>query len=158
MLSETWSDQSRYWIGVVSSSHVRRGVQGGFAQLCHGKAAPLKRMRSGDWLIYYSPRTEMKDGEPLQAFTAIGQVLDDKVYEYPMSDSFIPFRRDIRYTDCKETKISSLLEQLSFTRGVKNWGYPFRFGHFEISLQDFRVIADAMLNSVGGNKNEFEVQ
>ncbi|OAS24333.1 EVE domain-containing protein [Paenibacillus oryzisoli] len=158
MLSDIMSVQSRFWIGVVSASHVRRGVLGGFAQLCHGKAAPLRRMSSGDWLIYYSPRTEMKDGEPLQAFTAIGRVLDDKVYPYPMSDSFIPFRRDIRYTECKETKISSLLQQLSFTRGVKNWGYPFRFGHFEISQQDFQIIANAMLDSFGGNVNEFEIQ
>ncbi|MFB9326645.1 EVE domain-containing protein [Paenibacillus aurantiacus] len=148
----------RYWIGVVSASHVSRGVAGGFAQLCHGKAAPLRRMRAGDWLIYYSPRTDMRDGEPLQAFTAIGQVMDDRVYEYQMSESFIPFRRNIRYTDCKATKISSLLEQLSFTRGERNWGYKFRFGHFEISEQDFRVIADAMLNSAVGGVHELGIQ
>lgn len=59
------SGQERYWIGVVSASHVSRGVQGGFAQLCHGKSAPLQRMRPGDWLIYYSPRTDMKEGETL---------------------------------------------------------------------------------------------
>ncbi|WP_123042490.1 EVE domain-containing protein [Cohnella candidum] len=145
-MSEREAKHPRYWIGVVSASHVARGVAGGFAQLCHGKAAPLKRMQAGDWLIYYSPRTDMQNGEPLQAFTAIGQVEDDRVYEYRMSDSFIPFRRNIRYTTCKETKIRPLLEQLSFTRGVDNWGYPFRYGHFEISEQDFRIIADSMLN------------
>ncbi|MFC0216541.1 EVE domain-containing protein [Paenibacillus chartarius] len=157
-MSEVAKKSCRYWIGVVSASHVSRGVKGGFAQLCHGKAAPLKRMQAGDWLIYYSPRTDLRNGEPLQAFTAIGQVLDDKVYEYRMSDSFIPFRRNIRYTDCKETKISSLLEQLSFTRGEKNWGYRFRFGHFEISEQDFRVIAEAMLNSTEGKTHELGIQ
>ena len=31
----------RYWIGVACREHVGRGVAGGFAQLCHGKAAPL---------------------------------------------------------------------------------------------------------------------
>ncbi len=45
----------------------------------HGKAAPLRRMSKGDWLIYYSPKTDMNDGEPLQQFTAIGQVVDDAV-------------------------------------------------------------------------------
>nr|WP_276354828.1 EVE domain-containing protein [Cohnella sp. YIM B05605] len=90
----------RYWIGVVSASHVSRGVEGGFAQLCHGKAAPLRRMNTGDWLVYYSPRTDMKQGEPLQAFTAIGQVADDRVYPFPMSEAFVPFRRDIRYIRC----------------------------------------------------------
>jgi hypothetical protein len=51
-----------------------------------------------------------------------------------MSESFVPSRRNIRYTNCREAKISSLLEQLSFTRGVNNWGYRFRFGHFEIKI------------------------
>ncbi|MCZ8522031.1 MULTISPECIES: EVE domain-containing protein [Paenibacillus] len=145
MLTGATNGQSRYWIGVVSASHVQRGVQGGFAQLCHGKAAPLRRMRASDWLIYYSPRTDMAKGEPLQAFTAIGQVLDDVVYEYPMSESFVPFRRNIRYTPCSEVKISGLLDQLSFTQGKQNWGYTFRFGHFEIEREDFLKIATAML-------------
>ena len=70
----------RYWIGVVSRAHVRRGVEDGFAQLGHGKDAPLRRLSRGDWLIYYSPRTAHPDGEPLQAFTAIGRVEDDDVF------------------------------------------------------------------------------
>lgn len=53
------------WLGVVSRAHVQRGVSGGFAQVCHGKAAPLRRMQTGDWLIYYSPSTEM-GGEALR--------------------------------------------------------------------------------------------
>ncbi|WP_025846669.1 EVE domain-containing protein [Paenibacillus ehimensis] len=137
--------QERYWIGVVSASHVSRGVQGGFAQLCHGKSAPLRRMRPGDWLIYYSPRTDMKNGEPLQSFTAIGRVADDRVYEYRMSDSFVPFRRDVRYFPCKEVKIAGLLARLSFTRGNRHWGYKLRTGHFEVPREDFLTIAGAML-------------
>ena len=61
-----------HWIGVVSHSHVLRGVAGGFAQMNHGKQAPLKRMKTGDGLIYYSPREAHPDGAPLQAFTALG--------------------------------------------------------------------------------------
>lgn len=83
--------ESRFWVGVVSGSHVRHGELGGFAQLCHGKSAPLRKMRAGDWLNYYSPRTEIMKREPLQAFTAIGKVVDDQVYEYQMSESFVPF-------------------------------------------------------------------
>ncbi|GIP22130.1 EVE domain-containing protein [Paenibacillus sp. J22TS3] len=143
MITET-NEQTRYWIGVVSASHVERGVQGGFAQLCHGKQGPLRRMRPGDWLIYYSPRTDMAKGEALQAFTAIGQVVDDRVYEFQMSETFIPFRRDIHYVPCSPVKISSLLHELSFTRGNRNWGYKFRFGHFEIGREDFLTIAAAM--------------
>ncbi|MEW9699523.1 EVE domain-containing protein [Paenibacillus sp. SI8] len=149
MLLEPINEQSRYWVGVVSASHVERGVQGGFAQLCHGKSAPLRRMHAGDWLIYYSPRKEMGKGEALQAFTAIGQVVNDTVYEYQMSETFVPFRRDIRYKPCREVKIANLLEQLSFTRGNRNWGYTFRYGHFEINREDFLTIAGAMLGDQG---------
>jgi hypothetical protein len=52
---------------------------------------------------------------------AHGEILVGRLFmRQPMSDSFIPFRRNIRYTNCKETKIRSLLEQLSLTRGEKN--------------------------------------
>ncbi|WP_375790256.1 EVE domain-containing protein [Paenibacillus agricola] len=141
------SPQSRFWIGVVSASHVKCGELGGFAQLCHGKSASLRKMQTGDWLIYYSPRTEMEKGAPLQAFIAIGEVDDDKVYEYQMSESFVPFRRNIRYISCREVQIRDLLEQLSFTRGNKNWGYSFRYGHFEIGREDFLTIASAMMRT-----------
>ena len=40
-----------YWIGVVSRSHVRIGVKGGFIQLSHGKNAPLQKFRAGDGLV-----------------------------------------------------------------------------------------------------------
>ncbi len=68
---------TRYWIGVVSLSHVKRGVAGGFAQLGHGKSAPQRRMSTGDWHIFYSPRTDIENGEPLRQFTAIGQVVGE---------------------------------------------------------------------------------
>src|SRR3954453_10567505 len=71
----------RYWIGVVSREHVRLGVAGGFAQVGHGKGAPLKRMKPGDWLIYYSPRESHPDGAPVKAFTAIGEVTGSEIYQ-----------------------------------------------------------------------------
>ncbi|WP_064199705.1 EVE domain-containing protein [Brevibacillus brevis] len=149
-------EKSRYWIGVVSASHVKRGVLGGFAQLCHGKSAPLRRMSPGDWLIYYSPRTDLSKGEVLQAFTAIGQVTDDKIYEYPMSESFVPYRRNIRYIPCREVKIATLLDQLTFTRGNRNWGYQFRYGHFEVGFEDFLTITGAMLGDVEGIQHDVD--
>lgn len=142
---EQLEERTRYWIGVVSESHVKLGMEGGFAQLCHGKSASLRRMREGDWLIYYSPRTELRSGEALQAFTAMGQVVNDRVYEYQMTASFVPLRRDIRYIPGQEVKIACLLDQLSFTRGKRNWGYAFRYGHLEIKREDFLMIAEAML-------------
>ncbi|WP_251036213.1 hypothetical protein [Paenibacillus sp. ISL-20] len=37
------------------------------------------------------------------------------------------------------------MDQLSFTRGKRNWGYAFRYGHLEIKREDFLMIAEAML-------------
>lgn len=135
---------TRYWIGVVSHNHVKLGVAGGFAQLCHGKAAPLRRMKQGDWLIYYSPKTEMNQGDPLQSFTAIGQVRGDAPYLFEMSADFIPYRLDVDYLPAKIVAIQPMLSQLSFITDLQHWGYPFRFGHLEITESDFLLIKNAM--------------
>lgn len=137
----------RYWVGVVSAAHVDYAIEQGIAQTCHGKAQSLNRMKPGDWLIYYSPRTDMNSGAPLQAFTAIGQVVDERVYRYKMSDTFIPYRRDVHYLPAKPVRIAGLLGQLSFTKGRRSWGQAFRFGQFEITPEDFRLIADLMLET-----------
>lgn len=135
---------TRYWIGVVSQSHVERGVTGGFAQVCHGKAAPLRCMNIGDWFVYYSPKTKMTDGAPLQMFTALGKVSGESAYEVPMPPDFTPHRRDITYLECTPADIHPLIPYLSFIRDPKHWGYPFRTGHFEITAEDFGLIANAM--------------
>ena len=143
-ITEQGAQTPRYWIGVVSRAHVTRGAEAGFAQLCHGKERPLRRMRRGDWLVYYSPRTERQGGEPLQAFTAIGRVIDDEVTQHVVSDTFSPFRRAIEYLPCQEAPIRPLLGRLSFIADQVRWGFPFRVGHLEIGHADFRIIASAM--------------
>ncbi len=135
---------TRYWIGVVSLSHVERGVAGGFAQLGHGKAAPLRRMSKGEWLVYYSPKTDFENGEPLQQFTAIGQVTGDSVYEHRMSPDFVPSRLDVRFVKSKPAPIAPLIPRLSFIKDPKRWGFPFRRGQIEMTEDDFHLIASAM--------------
>jgi hypothetical protein len=41
------------WIAVASAEHVRNGSTQGFIQVCHGKAAPLQRLKPNDWVVYY---------------------------------------------------------------------------------------------------------
>jgi hypothetical protein len=136
----------RYWIGVASKEHVMRGVKGGFCQLCHGKAQPLKRMAVGDWIIYYSPKELSEEATPCQKFTAIGQVIGADVYAFEMFPGFVPNRRDIRFIlTATETSIRPLLEQLTFIKDKSKWGYAFRFGHLEIPKADFDLIANKML-------------
>jgi hypothetical protein len=130
------------WLGVVSRAHVQRGVAGGFAQLCHGKAQPLRRMRPGDWLVYYSPTIEM-DGAPLRAFTAIGQVEGEDIYRHDMGGGFVPNRRDVRYVEAKEVALDVIKPKLKLCAGP-NWGMALRRGHLPLDAADFATIAAAM--------------
>jgi hypothetical protein len=135
---------TRYWIGVASRDHVRRGVESGFCQLAHGKASAVRRLAEGDWIVYYSPRSEMQGGDPVQAFTALGQVRPGAPYPFDMGNGFVPVRRDVDYLPCREAPIRPLVEQLGFIRNKQSWGAAFRFGQVEISQADFDLIRAAM--------------
>ncbi len=135
---------TRYWIAVASREHVLKGVAGGFCQACHGKRSPLARMRPGDWVVYYSSKETLGDGEPCQKFTAVGQVVAGDPYEFDMGGGFVPFRRDVAFVGCVEADIRPLIPELSFIQDKDRWGYPFRTGFFEISVADFERIASEM--------------
>ena len=137
-----------YWIGVASRDHVMRGVEGGFCQLSHGKSSPVERLKPGDRIVYYSPREQMGEGEPVQAFTAIGEVLPGEAYRADMGGGFKPVRRDVRFFKAHDAPIKPLLDTLSFTKGRTSWGYAFRRGSFRIEAEDYRIIAKAMGVSV----------
>ena len=137
----------QFWIGVVSKDHVDRATAGGFAQVSHGKAGPLERMRAGDGFAYYSPRTSYPDGSPLQAFTAIGRVRTGVVYQAEMEDGFRPFRLDVDFLAAEPAPVKPLLPELSFIRSKTHWGAAFRFGVVRIPEADFAVIAAAMKRS-----------
>jgi hypothetical protein len=132
-----------YWIGVVSKDHVDVGVAGAFAQVNHGKASPLERMHAGDGFAFYSPRTKYPDGEPLQAFTAIGRIRDGKIYQATMGD-FHPFRLDVDFLPAQTAPVRPLIDDLSFIRSKKHWGAAFRFGVLRVPEVDFALIAAAM--------------
>jgi len=133
-----------YWIGVVSRAHVQIGVQGGFIQLNHGKRAPLQKLRAGDGLVIYSPRTDYPDGTPLQAFTALGVVTTGEIYQVEMNPDFKPYRVDMKFLECQEAPIRPLIEKLSFITNKTRWGAAFRFGQLKVPADDFALIAAAM--------------
>ena len=133
-----------HWIGVVSRSHVRLGVEGGFIQLNHGKKAPLQRFDAGDGLVIYSPKTAYPDGETLQAFTAIGLVTSADIYQVEMSPDFKPYRVDVEFVPCQEAPIRPLIDKLSFIKSKTHWGAAFRFGLVKVPPEDFGLIAEAM--------------
>lgn len=139
----------RYWIGIASHEHVQLGVKGGFCQLCHGKSAPLKRMKKGDWIIYYSPKMFFQQKQLCQRFVAIGEIIDSDVYQVEMFPGFFPFRRNVEFFPSKECEIKPLINELSFIVNKKNWGYQFRFGMLEIGEMDFNLIKSHMVGYSG---------
>ncbi len=113
-------------------------------QVCHGKAAPLRRVKPGSRVVYYSPAETFGGTDRLQAFTALGIVRDDEAYQVDMGRGFHPFRRNIDWLAAEPASIKPLLDRLELTKGRRNWGQAFRFGLVSIGPQDMTIIAEAM--------------
>jgi predicted RNA-binding protein len=141
----TKQEDTRYWIVVASRDHVQRAVEQGICQVNHGKEAPLKKMRTGDWVLFYSSKERYDGVERCRKFTAIGKVKDELVYQVRMNENFAAFRRGVEFYRSSEAPIQPLLPLLSFIRNKKSWGYVFKFGLVEIPRQDFLSIASRML-------------
>lgn len=115
-------------------------------QVNHGKLGPLKRMKAGDGIVYYSPSEKMGAKDGFQSFTAIGRLREGEPYQGFMSEGFQPFRRDVEWSESHEQPIRPLTGVLDLTRD-KNWGYSLRFGVLELSAGDFATIGAAMTSN-----------
>lgn len=135
---------SRNWLAVASAEHVRWGKVGSFMQVCHGKRAPLQRIKPSDRVVYYSPTATFRGKDKLQAFTAIGIVKTGEPYMFDMGNGFCPYRRDVTWFEASDAFICPLLANLSFSVKNPHWGYLLRFGIFELTDQDMNTIATAM--------------
>ena len=133
-----------YWINTISKDHVMVGKKKGFVQAGHGKEAPLKKLQLNDHLIFYSPKTSLQNGKPVQAFTAVAKIKDESIYRVIVNENFQPYRRNAEYKDCPEVPIKPLIEQLEFITNKKHWGLKFRLGLFEINQHDFELIYGLM--------------
>jgi hypothetical protein len=135
----------RCWIAVVPKEPVQRCVAGGFAMFAHGRHDAMKRTNGGDWLAYYSPRTLLKGGEEVRAFTAIGRFTAREPYEVEMSAGRVGWRRDVKWEKrARDTDVYPLLDRLSFIRDREHWGLFFHRSLFTIPHEDFALIASAM--------------
>ncbi len=139
----------KHWINTVSHDHVKAGMEGSFTQANHGRATNLRRLSKGDLIVFYSPRTRFRDGKPLQRFTAVARVLDEKPYQVEMSPTFHPWRRRVAFLPCQEAPIRPLIPALEFIVDKQRWGFPFRRGLFQIPDDDFQRIAQAMAVDFG---------
>jgi len=137
-----------YCIIVASRDHVQNGVAQGIMQACHGKAAPLKRIKQGDYIIYYSPKYTFEGNQKCQLLTALGLVTDDNVYQFQMTPDFCPFRRRVSFLKIKEISIVPLIAQLAVIKNKQSWGGAFRYGMLQIPAQDFALIAEQMIGTI----------
>ena len=132
----------KYWITVATLEHVNRGKGNGYLQIGHGKRVPLARMHQDDWVIFYSPKNSLSDKTPIEAFTAIGQVVDEEISKVKVTPEFEPYRRKFKYLPFEHTPIKPLVEHLKFLPDKKNWQYTLRHGLIGISKADFILIQD----------------
>lgn len=135
----------KFWIGVASKEHVENGKKLGICQFCHGKAGPAKRLKKGDFVIYYSSKLSMDANTPYQKFTALGEVIDDQPYQIDMGNGFLPYRRNISYFETTDIDIKPLVMLLPFIKNKTSWGMIFRYGFFEIDEASFDIITKQML-------------
>jgi len=136
---------SRYWIAVVPKVGVERCLTGGFAMFAHGRHDAVMRTKAGEWLAYYSPRTILKGGEEVRAFTAIGKFTKREPYEAEMMQGRVGWRRDIAFEKkAREADVYPLLDELSFIKDRQHWGLFFHRSLFSVPSADFAKIAAAM--------------
>lgn len=131
------------WISTISLAHVHRGLAGGFLQ-DDREGARLARLRAGDRIACYSPRTDHPGGHPLQLFTACGTVTGHAVAEVGLGRGRCTWRRAVRFEPCLPVPIREVLDDLGFITDARYWGIPFRRGLFAIPARDFDRIATAM--------------
>ncbi|MFB5651905.1 EVE domain-containing protein [Leptospira wolffii] len=136
--------KERYWIVVASKEHAMIGFSQGIVQACHGKKAPLSRMRKGDWVLVYSSKEIFGESKAYRKFTTLARVEDEEIYSFEMSPDFHPFRRRVEYFPVSEVDILPLIDRLGFIPNKKSWGFPFRTGFLEIGEADFRLISERM--------------
>lgn len=136
----------KYWINIVAYDHVIVGREAGFVQAGHGKKGPVEKLQPDDYVIFYSPKSSLKNGKPVQAFTAVAKIKGQGVYRAVVNDHFQPYRQNADYEDCQKVQIKPLIEQLEFITNKKHWGFRFRLGLFAINQPDFALIYGLMKN------------
>ena len=136
--------EPRFWIDTVTLDHVEIAARGGFTQADHGANTRLRRLRAGDGMVFYSPRTSLHGGAPVQQFTAFGTITGIEPYQVTVSDDFHPWRMDMTFEPSTPVAAKPLAHELSFIADPTHWGLPFRRGLFTIPEADYRTITGLM--------------
>ncbi|UVO11264.1 EVE domain-containing protein [Mycobacterium sp. SVM_VP21] len=123
-------DERTTWVIVASRDHARRGLRDGFVMANHGKRAPLARMKIGDGIFIYSPKTAFPDGEPFRAIAIVGKITG----EAPEPSAAIPggFRLAASLREISPLPLSRIRDQFPVNR--------VRFGCFSLSSEQSAAI------------------
>ncbi len=124
-----------HWIAVISRAHARIAAGSGFLQVCHGKAAPLRRTAAGDEVFIYCPREAMGAGEVLKRIEFRCTFDDDRVYQVEQAPGFKPFRKDVTFDPGFVGVAIHDVGGLDLTADP-HWGMRARQGFFQISPED----------------------
>ena len=136
--------ERQYWIAVVPEDVVLRARAGGYAELSHGQPGLLEHLRAGDRVVFYCPRKAEARGNAVQAFVALGVVVDGTMYEAQRDDGTRAFRLAMSFVPGVSAPIKPMLDELSFIRSREHWGVALRHGARRIPAPDFERIAGAM--------------
>jgi hypothetical protein len=133
------------WIAVISADHAGVAARGGVFLCSHGDGRAAARPRRGDRFAFYAPRERLDPKSPaVQAFVALGEILDDAPHPHCMPDGFEAQGRAARYEAVTPAPVRPLLPALGFVRDPAHWGMAFRRGLFGVDAADFARIAAAL--------------
>ena len=134
------------WVAVISADHAAAAARDGFFACSHGDGRAAARPAQGDRFVYYAPREALGAGAPVQAFVALGRILDDAPSPRMIGDFEAQVRR-AAYESARPAPVRPLLERLALTRDRgSHWGMAFRRGLFTVSDADFAVIEATLRN------------
>ena len=135
---------------MISADHAAAAARDGFFACSHGDGRAAARPATGDRFAFYAPRERRGEGEPVQAFVALGRILDDR----PAPRLIGRFEAQVRraaYEPAGRAPVRPLLPRLSFLRDRgSHWGMAFRRGLFAVPEDDFDTIAAALREARDG--------
>jgi hypothetical protein len=79
----------------------------------------------------------------VQAFTAIGEILDRATRQESEVEGLSPFRRDVQYFNAREASIKPLLQHLSFARSTTSWEQALGRGDYQLIAQAMQVFGES---------------
>lgn len=134
-----------YWLTTAALDHVNIVKQKGYTQVNMGPKEPLELMHPGDLILYYSPTTCFEEPDSVcQQFTGISRISDHNIYPQD-PDNPVRWRRNAQFFECVPHHAEQFHQQVDFLKQHENWLDAFLKPVFEISQQDFMIIAKQIL-------------